>query len=158
MLPLVVSEASVILFMFDLTRPATLNSVKGWFKQARQLNKKALPFLVGTKFDLFMKGEADYHAEVCKLVRIGWNIKTNAQARKFAQSMKAPLIFCSSSIPLNVKKIFKLVLARTFDMKPSMAEIHTVGHPLIEFSTWKLHGDPTDKKEKGEKEAAPNKA
>lgn len=69
MLPLVCNEASAVLFMFDLTRPSTLNSVKEWFKQARQLNKKALPFLIGTKFDLFMKGEADYQAEVCKLVQ-----------------------------------------------------------------------------------------
>lgn len=72
MLPLVCNEASVILFMFDLTRPATLNSVKEWYKQARQLNKKAAPFLIGTKYDLFMKSEAEYHAEVCKMVCFLW--------------------------------------------------------------------------------------
>lgn len=39
MLPLVANEATAILFMFDLTRKATLNSVKEWFRQARGFNR-----------------------------------------------------------------------------------------------------------------------
>lgn len=39
MLPLVCNDAVAILFMFDLTRKATLNSVKEWYRQARGFNK-----------------------------------------------------------------------------------------------------------------------
>lgn len=39
MLPLVCNDAVAILFMFDLTRKTTLNSVKEWYRQARGFNK-----------------------------------------------------------------------------------------------------------------------
>ncbi len=54
MLPLVCNDAVAILFMFDLTRKSTLNSVKEWYRQARGFNKTAVPFLVGTKYDQFV--------------------------------------------------------------------------------------------------------
>jgi GTP-binding protein of the ras superfamily involved in termination of M-phase len=42
MLPLVCNDAVAILFMFDLSRKSTLNSVKEWYRQARGFNK--VPF------------------------------------------------------------------------------------------------------------------
>ena len=39
MLPMVCNDAVAILFMFDLTRKTTLNSVKEWYRQARGFNK-----------------------------------------------------------------------------------------------------------------------
>ena len=39
MLPLVCNDANAILFMFDLTRPSTLNSIREWFRQARGFNR-----------------------------------------------------------------------------------------------------------------------
>jgi GTP-binding protein of the ras superfamily involved in termination of M-phase len=39
MLPLVANDADALLFMFDLTRKATLNSVKEWYRQARGFNR-----------------------------------------------------------------------------------------------------------------------
>jgi len=39
MLPLVCNDAHAILFMFDLSRKSTLNSIKEWFRQARGFNK-----------------------------------------------------------------------------------------------------------------------
>ena len=79
MLPLVCNDAHAILFMFDLSRKSTLNSIKEWFRQARGFNKvrfvrvsqafpvwahttralgtdggqDALAFLIGTKYDRF---------------------------------------------------------------------------------------------------------
>uniref|UniRef100_A0A7S3GA08 Uncharacterized protein n=1 Tax=Palpitomonas bilix TaxID=652834 RepID=A0A7S3GA08_9EUKA len=53
MLPLVCNDAQAILFLFDLTRTSTLNSVKDWFKQARGFNKDAKAILVGTKYDTY---------------------------------------------------------------------------------------------------------
>ena len=60
MLPLVCNDAVAILFMFDLSRKSTLNSVKEWYRQARGFNKVrhlctgleyviVLPYLVLTK-------------------------------------------------------------------------------------------------------------
>jgi len=54
MLPLVCNEAVAILFMFDLSRKSTLNSIKEWYRQARGFNKTAIPFLIGTKYDYFI--------------------------------------------------------------------------------------------------------
>eukprot|EP00736_Rhodelphis_marinus_P008573 Rmarinus@m.2946 len=42
MLPLVCNDAVAVLFMFDLSRKSTLNSVKEWYRQARQFNKVPL--------------------------------------------------------------------------------------------------------------------
>src|ERR1700733_9021731 len=42
MLPLVCNDAVAILFMFDLSRKSTLNSVKEWYRQARGFNKVCL--------------------------------------------------------------------------------------------------------------------
>jgi len=44
MLPLVCNDAVALLFMFDLSRKSTLNSVKEWYRQARGFNKTAIPF------------------------------------------------------------------------------------------------------------------
>ena len=43
MLPLVCNDAVAILFMFDLSRKSTLNSVKEWYRQARGFNKVRSP-------------------------------------------------------------------------------------------------------------------
>lgn len=39
MLPLVCNDAVALFFMFDLSRKATLLSVKEWYRQARGLNR-----------------------------------------------------------------------------------------------------------------------
>ncbi|EAT82672.2 hypothetical protein SNOG_10337 [Parastagonospora nodorum SN15] len=52
MLPLVCNDAVAILFMFDLTRKSTLNSIKEWYRQGRGFNKTAIPFLVGTNINV----------------------------------------------------------------------------------------------------------
>ena len=41
MLPLVCNDAVAILFMFDLSRKTTLNSIKEWYRQARGFSKVA---------------------------------------------------------------------------------------------------------------------
>lgn len=39
MLPLVCNDAAALLFMFDLTRPETLESIREWHRKARERNK-----------------------------------------------------------------------------------------------------------------------
>ncbi|GAA6010486.1 hypothetical protein JCM10207_001328 [Rhodosporidiobolus poonsookiae] len=133
MLPLVCNDAVAILFMFDLSRKSTLNSIKEWYRQARGFNKPdvptltdalhdpqtAIPFLVGTKYDHFNTFSQDEQAEITR------------QAKRFSKAMKAPLIFCSTSHSINVQKIFKIVLSKAFDLKCTIPEIDGVGEPLL---------------------------
>ncbi|KAI4132841.1 MAG: hypothetical protein LQ347_002433 [Umbilicaria vellea] len=93
MLPLVCNDAVAILFMFDLTRKSTLNSIKEWYRQGRGFNKTAIPFLVGTKYDHFVNFPREDQEEISN------------QARRFAKAMRASLIFSSTSHSINVQKV-----------------------------------------------------
>lgn len=93
MLPLVCNDAVAILFMFDLTRKSTLNSIKEWYRQGRGFNKTAIPFLVGTKYDHFVNFPKEDQEEI------------SIQARRFAKAMRASLIFSSTSHSINVQKV-----------------------------------------------------
>lgn len=69
------------------------------------------------------------------------------QAKRFAKAMKASLIFSSTSHSINVQKvvhplatssfvtnckqIFKIVLAKAFDLKCTIPEIENTGEPLL---------------------------
>jgi GTPase SAR1 family protein len=68
MLPLVCNDAVAILFMFDLTRKSTLNSIKEWYRQGRGFNKTAIPFLVGTKYDHFVNFQREEQEEISNQV------------------------------------------------------------------------------------------
>lgn len=157
MLPLVCNDAVAILFMFDLSRKSTLNSVKEWYRQARGFNKvrrrvrltrgweadrrshaqTAIPFLIGTKYDTFATFSRDEQEEITKQVplrplsRADFSSLFYVQAKRFAKAMHAPLIFCSTSASINVQKIFKIVLAKAFDLKCVIPEVHNVGEPLL---------------------------
>lgn len=77
MLPLVCNDAVAILFMFDLTRKSTLNSIKEWYRQGRGFNKTAIPVLVGTKYDHFVNLSREEQEEISNQVwpedcRNGW--------------------------------------------------------------------------------------
>lgn len=93
MLPLVCNDAVAILFMFDLTRKSTLNSIKEWYRQGRGFNKTAIPFLIGTKYDHFVNMSQKDQEEI------------SAQAKRFAKAMRASLIFSSTSHSINVQKV-----------------------------------------------------
>ncbi|KAJ3181106.1 septum-promoting GTP-binding protein 1 [Gaertneriomyces sp. JEL0708] len=121
MLPLVTTDAIALLFMFDLSRKSTLNSIKEWYRQARGFNKTAIPFLIGTKYDVFAGLERAEQEEITK------------QARRFAKAMRAPLIFCSTSHSINVQKIFKIILAKAFDLKCTIPCVEEVGAPILEY-------------------------
>ena len=75
MLPLVCNDAVAILFMFDLSRKSTLNSIKEWYRQARGFNKTAIPFLIGTKYDHFVNFSKEEQDEITKQVMI--SLKNN---------------------------------------------------------------------------------
>ncbi|KAK9451109.1 P-loop containing nucleoside triphosphate hydrolase protein [Limtongia smithiae] len=119
MLPLVSNDAVAILYMFDLSRKSTLNSIKEWFRQAKGFNKNAIPFLIGTKYDMFVQLSQRDQEEI------------TIQARRFAHAMKASLIFCSTSENKNIFNIFKIVISKAFDLKCTIPEITATGEPLL---------------------------
>jgi Gtp-binding protein of the ras superfamily involved in termination of M-phase len=74
MLPLVCNDAVAILFMFDLTRKSTLNSIKEWYRQGRGFNKTAIPFLVGTKYDHFVNFPREDQEEISNQVSLLYHL------------------------------------------------------------------------------------
>mmetsp|Transcript_7040 Transcript_7040/g.10753 ORF Transcript_7040/g.10753 Transcript_7040/m.10753 type:complete len:231 (+) Transcript_7040:536-1228(+) len=121
MMPLVCNDAKILAFAFDLTRPSTLASVRAWYIEARKLNKKAIPFLIGTKYDDFKTMQFSHQQEMTK------------QARKFAKAMKSSLAFTSAKKGINVAKIFKAVITSYFQIKAKFQEVSQVGAPIFEL-------------------------
>ncbi|GMP52590.1 hypothetical protein CsSME_00018338 [Camellia sinensis var. sinensis] len=119
--PIACKDAVAILFMFDLTSRCTLNSVIGWYNQARKWNQTAIPILIGTKFDDFVKLPPD----------LQWTIVT--QARAYARAMKATLFFSSATHNINVNKIFKFIMAKLFNLPWTVQRNLTLGEPIIDF-------------------------
>lgn len=123
MLPIASLGSSAIVFLFDLTRPETLSSIKEWYRQAHGLNDSAVPILVGTKYDLFVDLDPDYQEQLSRT------------SMEYAQVMDAPLIFCSTAKSINVQKIFKIALAKIFNLTLTIPEINEVGDPLLIYKT-----------------------
>ena len=119
MLPLVATDAVAILFMFDLSRKSTLNSIKDWYRQTRGFNRTAIPFLVGTKYDVFIELPIEEQDQITK------------QAKKYASAMNASLIFSSTSASINIQKIFKIVISKAFDLRLKIPEITNTGEPIL---------------------------
>ncbi|KAI3686231.1 hypothetical protein L1987_79905 [Smallanthus sonchifolius] len=120
-LPIACKDAVAILFMFDLTSRCTLHNVLEWYMQARKWNKTAIPILIGTKFDDFVRLPPD----------LQWTIVL--QARTYAKVMKATLFFSSSTHNINVNKIFKFIMARLFNLPWSLQPNLNLGEPIIDL-------------------------
>lgn len=78
--------------------------------------------LVGTKYDEFVNLDYEDQEEITR------------QARKYSRAMKAPLVFCSTAESINVQKIYKLVLAKVFDLNCTLPEISEIGAPILEYN------------------------
>ncbi|CAH9107689.1 unnamed protein product [Cuscuta epithymum] len=120
-LPNACNDAVAILFMFDLTSRCTLNSVIGWYSEARKWNQTAIPILIGSKFDDFARLPPDVQSSVI------------TQARAYAKVMKASLFFSSATHNINVNKIFKFIMARVFNLPWNLERNLTIGEPIIDF-------------------------
>ena len=160
MLPLVCNDAVAILFMFDLTRKSTLNSIKEWYRQGRGFNKTAIPFLVGTKYDHFVNFPREDQEEISNQVssRLS-NSKANltfifrpvdsqkqcehpsssaAQATPSTSKKYFPPTPSPSLSQLHINshpQIFKIVLSKAFDLKCTIPEIENVGEPLLLYQS-----------------------
>lgn len=120
-IPAACKDSVAILFMFDLTSRCTLNSVINWHQQARYHNQMAIPVMVGSKFDEFVKLPLD----------LQWTIAN--QARSYAKAINATLFFSSASYNINVNKVFKFVTAKLFDLPWVLERNLTIGEPIIDF-------------------------
>jgi len=133
LMPLVCKDARALLFVFDLTRKKSLSQIREWYREARKENKEAHPFLVGAKYDLFIKKDTVYRDDV------------TSQARKFSRAMKAPLIYTSSAIGINIRKIFQLVVAKLFHLRPKLTEEKENTGPILEWKTYWSKGTKRSK-------------
>ena len=121
MLPIICSDANVLLFMFDLSDTQSLYDVKEWYRQARGLNSKALMMLIGTKYDLYSSFPPDKQNNI------------TLHARKYASAMKAPLVYCSVTNHINIQQIFKLILMKAFDLNVNIKRNENTNEPIIEY-------------------------
>eukprot|EP01083_Nonionella_stella_P174626 605896_1 len=124
LLPAVCSDSKVIFFVFDLTQKSSLISIKNWYKKSKREKKNFIPFLIGTKFDLFEGSACSYRTDITLI------------ARTYAQRMKAPLIYCSSAQSMNIRKLFKLLTRNLLNLKPKMKQkqmMHcsSLIHPIV---------------------------
>ncbi|XP_010276014.1 PREDICTED: septum-promoting GTP-binding protein 1 [Nelumbo nucifera] len=119
--PIACKDAVAILFMFDLTSRCTLNSVIGWYQEAKKWNQTAIPILIGTKFDDFIHLLPDLQRTIV------------TQARAYARAMKATLFFSSATHNINVNKIFKFITAKLFNLPWTVQRNLTIGEPIIDF-------------------------
>ncbi|KAL6931119.1 related to Ras GTPases [Hanseniaspora guilliermondii] len=119
MLPIVSESAVAVIYLFDLTDPESLNSIKDWYAQAKGLNQKAISILVGTKYDLFLDMDPDYQTNVSQVATL------------YSEAMDAPLVFSSTAASINVKIIFKIIVAKAFGLDLSVPEITQIGDPLL---------------------------
>jgi len=108
LLPMVASDAVAVYFLFDATQPATLSSVRTWYRDVRALNRAALPFLVGTKHDALEALPAEQQAAVLD------------KARSYAKAMRCPLLMTSAASGLNVSNLFTLIFQRAFGLEVSV--------------------------------------
>ncbi|KAK4286257.1 hypothetical protein QN277_002838 [Acacia crassicarpa] len=120
-IPLACKDSVAILIMFDLTSRCTLNSVLGWYREARKWNQSAITVLVGTKFDDFIQLPMD----------LQWTIAS--QARAYAKALNATLFFSSATYNINVNKIFKFITAKLLDLPWTVERNLNVGEPIIDF-------------------------
>ncbi|KAF5741441.1 septum-promoting GTP-binding protein 1 [Tripterygium wilfordii] len=120
-MPIACQDSVAILFMFDLSSRRTLNSVITWYQKARKWNQRAIPILIGTKFDEFIQLPID----------LQWTIAS--QARAYAKGMNATLFFSSATYNINVNKIFKFITAKLFDLPWTVERNLTIGEPIIDF-------------------------
>lgn len=121
MLPMMCRDAAAILIMFDLTRRSTLNSVKDWFVQARECNKAAIAVIVGTKYDHFVELPQDIQRAIIQ------------QARVSARAMGASLFFSSVTHNINVHKVFKVIVAKLFDLPCTIPTNLNFGEPIVDY-------------------------
>jgi len=124
LMPLVCKDARALLFVFDLTRKKSLSQIREWYREARKENKEAHPFLVGAKYDLFSKKDTVYRDDI------------TTQARRYSRAMKAPLIFTSSALGINIRKIFQLIVAKLFKLRPKLTEEKRNTEPILEWEVF----------------------
>ena len=85
------------------------------------MNRTAHAILVGTKYDIFITLPPEEREAI------------DRDARRFARAMKAPVVFTSSTESINVLKLFKVILARSFGLNCTIPQLTEVGEPLLIF-------------------------
>ncbi|KAK8881986.1 GTPase Spg1 [Tritrichomonas musculus] len=121
MLHICCEGAHALIFMFDLANIKSLFALRDWYKAAYTSNNTARTFLVGNKFDLYFE-----------LPEQEKNVITQ-KAIKFAKAIGAPLIYCSNTKSINIKKLFQIVVGSVFGLTTKIEQVDDSNKPVIIF-------------------------
>lgn len=121
MLHICCEGAHAVIFMFDLSNIKSLTALRDWYKAAYNSNNTARTFLVGNKFDRYF----DMPEQEKQVI-------TN-KAKKFAKAIGAPLIYCSNTASINIKKLFQIVVGSVFGLTPKIEPVDDINKPIIVF-------------------------
>ncbi|KAH0790846.1 small GTPase [Histomonas meleagridis] len=121
MLNICCEGAHAMIFMFDLSNVKSLTALRDWYKAAYQCNQTARVFLVGNKFDKYF--------ELPEQERIAITNK----AKKFASAIGAPLVYCSNTHSINVKKLFQIVVGSVFGLNLKVEKVDDPSKPVVIF-------------------------
>ncbi|KAH9623173.1 hypothetical protein KSS87_019285 [Heliosperma pusillum] len=114
---MIVSGARIASTMWDVTGDSdSVHHVPIACKDAT-----AIPILIGTKFDDFIRLPPNLQ---CAIV---------TQARAYAKAMKATLFFSSATHNINVNKIFKFIMAKLFNLPWPLDRNLTAGEPIVDY-------------------------
>ena len=121
MMPVTCDGAHAIVFIFDLANLSTLSRLKEWYKAASECNAQARVFLVGNKFDLYHSFTPEQKIEITK------------KAKKFAEAIDAPLVYCSSKHSINVKRLFQIIISQVFGLELNINTCEDPEKPIIMY-------------------------
>lgn len=119
MLHICCEGAHAMIFMFDLADIKSLTALRDWYKAAYQSNNTARTFLVGNKFDLYF----DMPQQEKEVI--------TQKAKKFAKAIGAPLVYCSNTKSINIKKLFQIVVGSVFGLTPKIEQVDDPNKPII---------------------------
>ena len=81
--------------------------------------------MIGTKYELYDERDAYYKEDITR------------QVRKFATKMHSPIIYTSAAKSINIKKVFKLVIASCFDLETKVTEVtNHQNSAIVEWSPY----------------------
>lgn len=88
---------------------------------------------MGTKFDIFAQTNPQKAHEIAQE-----QLDVTNRARAFAKVMRAPLLFCSAALSINITKIFQIVVSQVFQLELTdswaIDGISGNGEPILELS------------------------
>ena len=128
-----VADAQCIIFGFDLNDINSLRNIKQLYKQSHKHNKNFESILIGRKYNIFNTTINEKNKKIMY-----------QESKKYAMKMNSSLIYVSQKFNINVNKAFKMLLTKTFNLVPSLKEIHKGALFIWDVFTYLDNDNDTD--------------